>query len=346
MNITFLIGNGFDLNCGMKTSYRDVYKGYCKEKSDEPIIQNFKNQINGNLDTWGDFEVAMSKEMNSFQTEEDFLICLRDYKKYMNLYLVTEEKRINDLIRNGGEFTKDLVAQEWKEALSSFYDGITHNLTRQINQRIYKESCSFSFITFNYTSTVESIREIKSKNVFSDEIIHVHGKLNDDAILGMDNEQQISNCSFQLTNRTRRAFLKPFLNREYDDMRMVKALDVIRGADIVCVFGLSLGISDLMWRNALLETLSSDSPPEVFYFKHELSSLVNLTIDERMDIEENEKEKLLTLWNVPIKNKPQCTAHLHMPCGKKIFCFQEAILEGSRQQHELLLKKKEITNQL
>ena len=30
MSTVFLIGNGFDLSCGMKTRYSDMYKEYCK----------------------------------------------------------------------------------------------------------------------------------------------------------------------------------------------------------------------------------------------------------------------------------------------------------------------------
>lgn len=28
MNVTFLIGNGFDINLGLKTSYKDFYEQY------------------------------------------------------------------------------------------------------------------------------------------------------------------------------------------------------------------------------------------------------------------------------------------------------------------------------
>ena len=30
MNITFLLGNGFDIGLGMPTRYEDFYKEYCK----------------------------------------------------------------------------------------------------------------------------------------------------------------------------------------------------------------------------------------------------------------------------------------------------------------------------
>ena len=33
LNITFLIGNGFDIGLGLKTRYKDFYKYYCKPYS-------------------------------------------------------------------------------------------------------------------------------------------------------------------------------------------------------------------------------------------------------------------------------------------------------------------------
>ena len=45
MNVTFLIGNGFDLACGMKTRYSDVYERYIKTPSATPIIEQFKDDL-------------------------------------------------------------------------------------------------------------------------------------------------------------------------------------------------------------------------------------------------------------------------------------------------------------
>ena len=41
----FLIGNGFDLNCGMNTRFSDVYKEYVNSDSKSPIIESFKREI-------------------------------------------------------------------------------------------------------------------------------------------------------------------------------------------------------------------------------------------------------------------------------------------------------------
>ena len=38
MGVTFLIGNGFDLNLGMKTRYTDMYDSYIKSESKSTVI--------------------------------------------------------------------------------------------------------------------------------------------------------------------------------------------------------------------------------------------------------------------------------------------------------------------
>ena len=42
MNITFLVGNGFDLSAGLRTAYRDFYDWYCAQPSGNLDIQMFK----------------------------------------------------------------------------------------------------------------------------------------------------------------------------------------------------------------------------------------------------------------------------------------------------------------
>jgi hypothetical protein len=47
MNITYLIGNGFDVNIGLKSSYADFYKSYVNNHLDNEadVVTRFKNKI-------------------------------------------------------------------------------------------------------------------------------------------------------------------------------------------------------------------------------------------------------------------------------------------------------------
>ena len=71
MSTVFLIGNGFDLSCGMKTRYTDMYKDYCKtNEGDSTLIKQFKQDISNNeYDTWADFELGMADYVSKLSNE-------------------------------------------------------------------------------------------------------------------------------------------------------------------------------------------------------------------------------------------------------------------------------------
>lgn len=100
MNITFLIGNGFDVNLGLKTRYVNFYKYYTNlEDTDAPeVVKRFKSEINdfikrdskkqsADLIDWRDLEVALGKWTAKITAEEveplylDIIDSLRDYLK-------------------------------------------------------------------------------------------------------------------------------------------------------------------------------------------------------------------------------------------------------------------------
>lgn len=97
MNVTFLIGNGFDLACGMKTRYSDVYEGYIQTPSVTPIIEKFKADLikektKKNWGNWSDFEMGMAKFASNFSSEKDFISCIADFKKFLKQHLQKEQE--------------------------------------------------------------------------------------------------------------------------------------------------------------------------------------------------------------------------------------------------------------
>ena len=75
MSTVFLIGNGFDLSCGMKTRYSDMYKEYCKIlPNDSSLIKKFKSDIQKDVyNSWADFELGMAKYASELSNEDDFI---------------------------------------------------------------------------------------------------------------------------------------------------------------------------------------------------------------------------------------------------------------------------------
>ena len=139
------------------------------------------------------------------------------------------------------------IVKEMNRSLNSFYEDITNNVTRFFENEVgmYK---GVWFLTFNYTSVLEKLLGLSYNGapVRMPNVIHIHGSIND-AVLGMDNAGQID-LDYEISDRFMRHFIKPYFNEKYDSQRVSDATYQIYKADVICVYGMSLGVSDLMWR--------------------------------------------------------------------------------------------------
>lgn len=317
--ITFLIGNGFDINCGIKTSYNDFYPIYLKQESNSEIIQNFKNDLDENIDKWADFEMSMAKYAAHFNSEKELITCTRDFRKKLCAYLTEQEKLFFNKITTE-EQVKD-INNETNRTLNTFYNGLSKNITRSFQN----PQCEYSFITFNYTHIIDQIllkfKQSRMNYLSNDNIqlFHVHGSLDDNPILGIDNLDQIS-VTYKITDQGKRTIVKPYYNEQYDKTRIINCQNTIHQSDCLCVYGLSLGDSDLFWKNEIKNWILSNSLHQIFFYIKELISYKNLDFDEMQDIEENNKNKILELLD--LRNNQEILKQIHLPCGNEIFNYK------------------------
>ena len=61
MYITFLIGNGFDINIGLNTRYSDFYKFFLKNANESNMIRNW---IEKEEYLWSDLEFYLGQKIN------------------------------------------------------------------------------------------------------------------------------------------------------------------------------------------------------------------------------------------------------------------------------------------
>ena len=247
----FLIGNGFDLNCGMNTRFSDVYKEYVNSDSKSPIIEAFKREISSDMDRWSGFEMEMCEYAQSLNTEKEFVECVRDFSVYMREYLGREQRLFFQKMNDDAKVKK--IHDEMVDSFSDFYKGISHNVDSTMRTRYAGSRRNVQAISFNYTEVFDYAME-KAFDQYSyraPRVIHIHGKLDDDPTLGIDNENQWK-AAYPLSRNGKRAFVKLFFNEEYDKMRVAEAVNIINSADTICTYGLALGESDLTWRNVLI----------------------------------------------------------------------------------------------
>lgn len=254
MHITYFIGNGFDLSLGLKTRYKDFLNYYLSVKTNDKDITKFKNEIKKNIDTWADAELAFGQYVSGFNIDSvDYLTkCHKDFCAKLNEYLQHEQRKIaifdpEYIINNMFQFANGLRLEERSFLAYKSSEEICNISKNHIN-----------FVNFNYTTTLDKCvnllqNNIKYKNVFG-RVVHIHG-VGKDLLLGVDNFKQIGP---QVLSDSRIAcrFIKPISNRLLKNGRESQVENYISNSDIICIFGMSLGITDMKWWIKILDRLS------------------------------------------------------------------------------------------
>lgn len=321
MIVTFLIGNGFDLNLGMRTSYSDVYKEYMKTPSKSDSIAKLKQDLDKNYKNWADFEMGMADYAARELTEDQLVECVRDFRNFLIDYLDQEQQHWL------GYFSERDTLDEHCEEMCRSYREFYYDLIP--NERLYIERylsnphrpiIDFRTISFNYTILLDYFIETNSKNAeinVCHPVLHPHGKGADGIALGIDNEHQ---TALPLSRKGKRAFVKPYFNQDYDSKRVDDAIEVIEKSDIICIYGLSLGDSDQAWRDALAQWLQEDPNGRIVWYAYEVADVNTKNKDEILD--EEERLKHIFLSKLGLDNDfDEYENQIYIPIKRTIFRF-------------------------
>lgn len=273
MNITFLIGNGFDLNLGLKTSYKDFYKYYIKKEPKDFIAKS----ISSDYKLWADLELGLGYFLKKCTKKdiETFLSSKLLLEDHLTEYLKNENSRIVYL-------NEEKIGKELAEFLKSINKNFNENDDAHYKAIINNSSfICYKFITFNYTDVLDRIvsfaksylkpfirhnyhGELKEDNI--DIPLHINGDLDDGLILGIDNKLQIVNTDLQNETSLTKYIIKEQLNTELGNRNITKAKDIIDKSKIICLFGLSIGDTDNYWWHYLMQWLLKNSDNRLVIF--------------------------------------------------------------------------------
>lgn len=175
MNNTLLIlGNGFDLSFGLKTSYGDFMQSrYFKDFATHSYLGQYLKDEQDHCHTWIDIEKELSKYCLKINSGGE----MTPMKQYGPACLLQEYGLLKDSL-------KQYLKKELKQAKSSFFDSKVVELVRNM-----RGGDNNMIATFNYTDVVEKIVGDSFSQVPKN-IIHVHGSLadNDDIVFGVEDE--------------------------------------------------------------------------------------------------------------------------------------------------------------
>ncbi len=277
MNVTFLLGNGFDLNLGFKTSYCDFLNEYVNIESDNQIIQQFKTIIKKDCEgvnsIWSDAELAMgeySREFEGEEARENFLLCLEDFENALRRYLQNLPSEIfqknigklaNDFAIAINDYTKDFRFQVKNTLLSSEYNPTANH------------GYFFQFVIFNYTQFADYLllskhfkerlfqfkhHSTKIAPIFAYPL-HIHGTMSKDMIFGLDNTAQIKNSKlFNFDNvEDRGNIVKKDAIDACENGTYQKLLSIFEQTDLFYLYGLSIGDTDSSYWKRIIRLMES-----------------------------------------------------------------------------------------
>ena len=264
MKTVFIIGNGFDINLGLPTGYQDFYNYYLKQPSGSEQISSLKKYLEKErYNTWADLELGLGDYTRYLTTEDDVEIILHDLSDYLKAYLHEVSNSFSPLSSFADQFFRDLAQP---------YRSLPGGMARAVASfcASFSLPINIDVISFNYTDVLEKLIRVTRSNarlpmrigedVTLSSIRHLHMSVHDlDIILGVNDETQIKNESLR-TDRVKTLMVKPYVNKQLEMLIDEECLALINEADLICLFGVSLGETDAIWWDAIgnhIKTTSS-----------------------------------------------------------------------------------------
>jgi len=256
------------MNVGLKTNYKSFYQHYKKIESKSELVKNLKEDISSGITDWSDLELAFGEYTTKLEDINQFDEVYEDIVDNLGDYLIEEENKLDINKIDSGKFIHDLGHPE-------------NNLTDEDIQelRAYKaawrsEDWNINIITLNYTRVIEKIFENNvsdrsigthhRNHIILKNLQHIHGYTDKRTILGVNDISQVAKTDFHENEDILEALIKTKCNRTQRHNVDRKCETYITEANLICIFGSSLGDTDNYWWQLIGEQLKSDIKVIIF----------------------------------------------------------------------------------
>ncbi len=310
MDITFLVGNGFDISAGLKTSYEDFYRWYCDESNsldDSDNIKMLKQDIlERRGEYWSDFECGLGQYTKKFTYDEaeEYIECYEDAHGKMNEYIKQVE----------GQYDKSVVTDSaldvFRQSIKNYYRKLTPKEVKTFDDLMESDktrSSTIHFISFNYTNLLDlyinrlaagrplnywNVSNSEKRFTVSPEVLHIHGKVNNYPILGVSEKEYVANPKLLQNARINTSLIKQNSVDSLGQYWYEEAENQINGSEIICIFGMSIGESDSLWWGKIMEWLDSNPNRQLILYCYNSPSEEKISPGKRFENVEKVKEKL------------------------------------------------------
>lgn len=277
MQLTFLIGNGFDLNLGLNTRYHQFYEYYIKQESKNETIRHFKKNLSEHIEDWADLEVVLGDYAEHFSLEQanDYIELLDDIQDLLANYIDDQYIDFNTTDEDRKKLISDLFSPE------KYLNPREKEEFNEYKKRYLAQHYNVDVVSFNYTKTFESLYEYtgtsmtlstrsyngSSYSQILKSVEHIHGLTDSDMILGVNDSAQIKNEELKNVQEVTRAIVKTEANINAGTLRDRITQQLINNSDIICIYGMSIGITDKIWWETIVNRLKS-SEARLIIFTH------------------------------------------------------------------------------
>lgn len=310
MEITILIGNGFDLNLGLKTAYKDFLMEYVNKECNANL-RRFKDDIANDLDNWSDAEAKFGEYTTNFEIgqKELFMECHDDFINELANYLIRESRKIS---------VNDDICSDYGRDFQNLYEGLNSEEQRNIKKifNLYLAGdYKFNFLIFNYTLFINHFSKSNAieynNHIFSgtsyknriNEIRHIHGTIEKEMSLGLNDISQINNIElFQDDKNDIGQLVKQLNNKAFGEFNDERGHEMINRSQIIYVYGMSLGKTDALWWQRIGTILSKNVNNRLIL--HNYSKSANPLLSRHMSrMKEECKKKFMSFQSEDIYKK-------------------------------------------
>lgn len=282
MNITYIIGNGFDLCLGLNTRYSDFYDYYQNQPSPSEEVKQLKATIDKNKENWVDLELALGEYTSNFKDSNSATKVMKDLCDHLTEYL----KLQSCFIPQSNEKIKEEMLRCLANPYEFFLPADREQIRSYYSNRLPAHG-KITILSLNYTPSIERILDYRDNQPISIDsndswlgygtevhpVLHPHHTLDvDDTILvGLNDESQIANQTLLGNETFKENFIKPECNKMLSSGIETQCSNVINNSDLFVIFGSSLGATDkLWWQKIANRMVNSDSLLLLFIYGHNM----------------------------------------------------------------------------
>ena len=317
---------------GLKTGYRDFYQ-YLNiiNYTNNPIINDIKNHP----ENWSDYEIGLGNYTRNVTKDNahDFYNSKDDVDYILLKYLEEQQNNISDN-------TIKMVTGNFIASLNDF-GNVLSPLSRDIyNTRVnaYSGRINYNFVTFNYTNILDRIISCANSEksfpkhshlgtVYQDVLnnaLHIHGTLSGEMITAVNDISQLKSQDLKNDRDFLNSMIKSRMNERAGNKRIPTAERMINESEMIILFGTSMGLTDLMWWEKIIQWLVENNKHMLYIclFKRDFNEKYKLLLGPFNRITAEAQDKLLSMKeNLSNEQREQLRSRINILFNPNIFDF-------------------------